>query len=144
MQTKINKGETNGTYWFVVSAGKDEYGKRRQIKRRGFRTYKEAAREMRKLLQQVDDQTYLKNSKIKYHDFLEGEGLSSKALRLRPITLGTYKLNILNHIKPYFQNQEMSKITTQIIEKFYAHLSQSKGLSERSIQDIHRIFIGYS
>ncbi|MEK3720049.1 site-specific integrase [Paenibacillus sp. FSL H8-0034] len=139
MQTKINKDETNGTYWFVVSAGKDENGKRMQIKRRGFRTEKEAAREMRKLLQQVDDKTYIKNAKIKYHEFLEGEWLDSKALKLRPVTLGTYKQNILNHIKPYFQNQEMSKITTQMIEKFYAHLFQTKGLSERTIQDIHKI-----
>ncbi|WP_430159094.1 Arm DNA-binding domain-containing protein [Paenibacillus thiaminolyticus] len=34
-----------------------------QIKRRGFRTEKEAAREMRNLLQQVDDHTYIKNTK---------------------------------------------------------------------------------
>lgn len=78
MHSNIKKDEKNGTYWFVISAGKDEQGKRRQIKRRGFRTEKEAAREMRKLLQQVDDHTYIKSTKIKYSDFLEGEWLSSR------------------------------------------------------------------
>lgn len=58
---------------------------------------------------------------------------------MRPVTLGTYKQNILNHIKPYFLNHEMSKITTQMIERFYAHLSQTKSLSARTIQDIHKI-----
>ncbi|SDC10447.1 AP2-like DNA-binding integrase domain-containing protein [Paenibacillus sp. UNCCL117] len=41
MQMKVHKDEKTGTYWFVVSAGKDEDGKRRQIKRRGFKSEKE-------------------------------------------------------------------------------------------------------
>ncbi|MBJ6361840.1 site-specific integrase [Paenibacillus sp. MAHUQ-46] len=139
MQMKVNKDEKNGTYWFVVSAGKDDEGKRRQLKRRGFKTEKEAMREMRKLLQQIDDNTYIKNSNIKYTEFLEGEWLGSKSHKVRPVTLGTYKLNITKHITPYFQNQEMGKITTQMIEKFYTHLSKESGLAERTIQDIHKI-----
>ncbi|MDF2962377.1 MAG: integrase [Paenibacillus sp.] len=139
MQMKVNKDEKKGTYWFVVSAGKDEDGKRRQIKRRGFRTEKEAIKEMRKLLQQVDDNTYIKNTNLKYNEFLEGEWLDSKALKLRPVTLGTYTMNIKKHIAPYFKNQEIGKITTQIVEKFYFHLAKKSGLSERSILDIHKI-----
>ena len=139
MKMKVNKDKKNGTYWFVISAGKDENGKRRQIKRRGFLSEKEALREMRKVMQQVDDNAYIKSSKIKYVDFLEGEWLESKALKLRETTLKTYKSNIRIHIKPYFQNQEMPKITTQMIERFYGHLSRVSGLSERSIQDIHKI-----
>ncbi|MFC4596869.1 tyrosine-type recombinase/integrase [Cohnella hongkongensis] len=139
MQMKVKKDEMKGTYWFVASAGKDENGKRRQIKRRGFRTEKEAMKEMRRLLQQVDDNTYVKDSKLKYIEFLDGEWIESKALKLRDATLKTYKLNIKKHIKPYFLNQEIGKITTQMIEKFYVHLSKSSGLSERSIQDIHKI-----
>lgn len=139
MQMKVHKDEERGTYWFVASAGKDSHGNRRQIKRRGFRTEKEAMKEMRKLLQQVDDNTYVKNSNIKYSEFLQGEWLESKALKVRSVTLGTYTLNIKKHIVPYFQNREMGKITTQLIEQFYAHLSKKVGLSERSIQDIHKI-----
>ncbi|GKU79436.1 site-specific integrase [Paenibacillus sp. L3-i20] len=139
MQMKVNKDVKNGTYWFVVSAGKDENGKRRQIKRRGFQTEKEAMREMRKILTQVDDNNYVKNSNIKYTNFLEGEWLASKAIKLRDVTLKTYKSNIAKHIIPYFSNKEMGKITTQMIEKFYAHLSIETGLAERTIQDIHKI-----
>lgn len=136
---KVNKEKKNGTYWFVASAGKDENGKRLQIKRRGFQTEKEAMRELRKVLQKVDDNTYIKNSNIKYIDFLSGEWIASKALKIRAVTLGTYKLNIRKHISPYFKNQEMCKITTQMIEKFYTHLSKVSKLSERSIQDIHKL-----
>lgn len=139
MQMKVHKDEKKGTYWFVVSAGKDENGKRRQIKRRGFRTEKEAMREMRKILQQVDENTYIKKTNLKYTEFLEGEWLDSKSLKLKESTFRTYKMNIKNHISPYFQNQEIGKITTQMIEKFYAYLSKEKGLSERSILDIHKV-----
>lgn len=139
MQMKVNKDEKNGTYWFVVSAGKDETGKRRQIKRRGFRTEKEAMREMRKILQQIDENTYIKRNKVKYVDFLEGEWLDSKALKLKHVTLNTYKNNIKNHISPYFKNNDISKITTQMIEKFYTYLSVEKGLAERTILDIHKV-----
>lgn len=139
MQMKVNKDDSNGTYWFVASAGKDEDGKRRQIKRRGFRTEKEAMKEMRKVLQQIDDNTYIKNTNLKYIDFLEGEWIDSKALKLRSVTFTTYKHNIRKHISPYFKNLEFNKITTQMIEKFYSHLSKESHLAERSIQDIHKI-----
>ncbi|OAX49906.1 site-specific integrase [Paenibacillus sp. AD87] len=139
MQMKAHKDEKTGTWYFVVSAGKDEDGKRRQIKRRGFRTEKEALKEMRKILQQVDESTYVKKSNLKYVDFLENEWLPSKEVTLRPVTYRTYKSNILNHINPYFNNQEMERITTVAIEKFYVHLLKQTGLSERSIQDIQKI-----
>ncbi|MFE9273917.1 tyrosine-type recombinase/integrase [Paenibacillus glucanolyticus] len=136
---KVHKDEKTGTYWFVASAGKDENGKRRQIKRRGFKTEKEAMKEMRTLLKQVDDHTYVKKNNIKYVDFLEGEWLSSKEYKLRTVTFKTYKSNIKKHITPYFQNQEMGKITTQMIEGFYGYLLKETGLSERTIQDIQKI-----
>lgn len=139
MQMKANKDSKSGTWWFVVSAGKDENGKRRQIKRRGFKTEKEALKEMRKILQQVDENTYVKKSNLKYVDFLENEWLPSKEVALRTVTYRTYKSNIINHIKPYFKNHEMERITTVAIERFYVYLLKQTGLSERSIQDIQKI-----
>ncbi|WP_258957522.1 site-specific integrase [Brevibacillus centrosporus] len=133
MQMKVHKDEKTGTYWFVVSAGNDELGKRRQIKRRGFRTEKQALKEMRKILQQIDENTYIKNTKLVYSEFLEGEWLDSKALKLKPVTLATYKHNIQKHIAVYFKKVEIGKITPQMIEKFYVHLVKEKGLSEITV-----------
>lgn len=139
MQMKVHKDEKTGGFWFVISAGKDEKGNRRQIKRRGFKTEKEAMREMRKIMQQLDDHTYVKSNNLKYVEFLEGEWLASKELKLRSVTFKTYKSNIKKHIAPYFKNQEMGKIATVDIEKFYAFLLKETGLSERSIQDNQKI-----
>ncbi|MBB6019054.1 integrase [Paenibacillus sp. JGP012] len=139
MQMKAHKDEKTGTWYFVVSAGKDEDGKRRQIRRRGFKTEKEALRELRKILQQVDENTYVKKSNLKYVDFLKNEWLPSKEVTLRSVTYKTYRSNIVNHIQPYFENQEMERITAAAIEKFYVHLLKETGLSERSIQDIQKL-----
>ncbi|WP_195571763.1 tyrosine-type recombinase/integrase [Paenibacillus sp. 1001270B_150601_E10] len=139
MQMKVHKDEKTGRFWFVISAGKDEKGNRRQIKRRGFKTEKEAMHEMRKIMQQLDDHTYVKSNNLKYVEFLEGEWLASKELKLRSVTFKTYKSNIKKHIAPYFKNQEMGKIATVDIGKFYAFLLKETGLSERSIQDIQKI-----
>lgn len=96
-------------------------------------------KEMRKILQQVDDHTYVKSNHLKYTEFLQGEWLDSKEVKLRKVTFKTYKSNIQKHIVPYFKNQEMGKITTAMIEKFYSFLLKETGLSERSIQDIQKI-----
>lgn len=36
------KKDKNGTYYFVLEAGTDSYGKRKRIKRRGFKKISEA------------------------------------------------------------------------------------------------------
>ncbi|MGG4399307.1 hypothetical protein ABEW61_04205 [Paenibacillus amylolyticus] len=49
MQMKAHKDEKTGTWWFV-----------------------------RKIMQQVDNQTYIKNNHLKYAEFMEDEWLNSK------------------------------------------------------------------
>ena len=85
----VKKDDKRGTWYFVVDAGKDDKGKRQQIKRRGFRTEFEAKREMRKVQSQVDEKTFVKPTKLTYSEFLT-EWLQSKSLKLRRITLEMY------------------------------------------------------
>ncbi|MGE5701752.1 MAG: phage integrase SAM-like domain-containing protein [Clostridia bacterium] len=42
-------------------------------------------------------------------------------------------------MSPYFKNQEIAKITTQLVETFYAHLAPYSKLSESSILHVHKI-----
>ncbi|MGG4033506.1 site-specific integrase [Paenibacillus cisolokensis] len=134
----VKKDEKRGTFYFVIDAGKDEHGKRKQIKRRGFRTEKEAKREMRKLQQQLDNNTYIKPSKMLFAEFLK-EWLQSKSVKLRKITLQAYTQRVEHHIIPELGHHEIIKITTAMIEKFYIKLRTEKGLSERSILDVHKV-----
>jgi integrase len=48
--TKIKKDNKRGTFFFVLSAGFNEDGKRRQIKRTGFKSKKEAEQKLYEIM----------------------------------------------------------------------------------------------
>ncbi|MGG2201427.1 tyrosine-type recombinase/integrase [Paenibacillus validus] len=135
---KVKRDEKRGTWYFVIEAGKDEKGKRKQIFKRGFKTETEAKREMRKVANQVDENTYVKPTKRTLADFFP-EWLQSKSLKLRKHTLEVYTGHVNKHIVPRLGQFELIKITTAQIEKFYIDLAKEAGLSARTIQDIHKI-----
>ncbi len=134
----VKKDEKRGTWYFVVEAGKDEKGKRKQIFKRGFKTEAEAKREARKVANQVDENTYVKPTKRTLADFFP-EWLQSKSLKLRPHTLEVYTGHVNKHIVPRLGRFELIKITTAQIEKFYIDLAKEANLSPRTILDIHKI-----
>ncbi len=134
----VKKDEKRGTWYFVVEAGKDEKGKRKQIFKRGFKTEAEAKREMRKVAMQVDENTYVKPTKRTLAEFMK-EWLQSKSLKLRKHTLEVYTGHVNKHIVPRLGRFELIKITTAQVEKFYIDLAKEANLSPRTILDIHKI-----
>ncbi|MBO2942517.1 site-specific integrase [Paenibacillus sp. F411] len=134
----VKKDEKRGTWYFVVEAGKDEKGKRKQIFKRGFKTEAEAKREMRKVATQIDENTYVKPTKRTLADFFP-EWLQSKSLKLRKHTLEVYTGHVNKHIVPRLGRFELVKITTAQIEKFYIDLAKESELSPRTVLDIHKI-----
>ncbi|MED1227619.1 Arm DNA-binding domain-containing protein [Bacillus nakamurai] len=53
--TNIKKNKNTGKYYFVIEAGKYlDSGKRRQIKRSGFRTKKEAKESIVKIISKLE------------------------------------------------------------------------------------------
>jgi integrase len=135
---KIKYDEDNGTYYFILSAGKDENGKRLQIKRRGFTTIKEAQQAMRKIIKDLEDQRHVKMTNATYNDFMK-EWLQSKSLKLKEVTYNNYAYHISKHIAPDLGKHQMQKITVNMIEKFYIKLLNQKKLSPRTILDVHKI-----
>lgn len=135
---KIKHDEDNGTYYFILSAGKDENGKRLQIKRRGFPTIKEAQQAMRKIIKDLEDQRHVKMTNITYNDFMK-EWLQSKSLKLKQVTYDNYAYHINKNIAPDLGKLQMQKITVNMIEKFYIKLLNHKKLSPRTILDVHKI-----
>ena len=61
MQWRCAKGPKTGTWWFVVDVGIGPDGKRKQARRRGFKTKDATAREeLTRLHGNVDSQTYVR------------------------------------------------------------------------------------
>lgn len=134
----VKKDEKRGTWYFVVEAGKDEKGKRKQVFKRGFKTETEAKREMRKVALQIDENTYVKPTNRTLAEFFP-EWLQSKSIKLRKHTLEVYTGHVNKHITPRLGRFELLKITTAQIERFYIDLAKEADLSPRTILDIHKI-----
>jgi len=85
-----------------------------------------------------------RKKEIKYIDWLE-EWLISQKHQMKESTYSTYKTHIENHIKPYFKDMDISKITNKEIQEFinykimYGRLDQQGGLSVKSVKDLVNI-----
>jgi integrase len=62
---------TTGTWWFVVDLGSDGGGKRRQAKRRGFRTKDDAQQALDALRVSVTTQTFVAPAKQTVGEYLD-------------------------------------------------------------------------
>lgn len=120
--TKIIKytNKNNETlYKFRYYAGLDETtGKQRYIRRQGFTSEKDAKTELLKIEYLVSTNQYFKNVKSgKFVDVLD-EWLSLHKETVKPSTLVRENSYITNHIKPYFKNMYVDKITLRQCQNF--------------------------
>lgn len=58
---------------------------------------------------------------------------------VKPLTLATYERNIRNHIEPQIGHIQLKKLSVENIQKFYNFLAIDKGLSAKTIKNIHGI-----
>lgn len=81
---------------------------------------------------------YVPPKKTTYIEYLD-TWLEQKAKleKLKPSTIATHKGRIKYHVKPFFKNTEIQKITVQMINKFYTVLSDK--VSAHTVHKIHNI-----
>ena len=106
-------------YKFRFYAGLDELtGKQRYIRRQGFKSEKDAKNELLKIEYLVSTNQYYKNVKSgKFGDVLD-EWLSLHKTTVKASTLVRENSYITNHIKPYFKNMYVDKITLRQCQDF--------------------------
>lgn len=74
MKVSVNKDKKTGKYFYIVNIGIDIdplTDRRKQKKKRGFTTKKEAENALTKLLSEVHTGTYVELSKLLYDEYLE-------------------------------------------------------------------------
>ncbi|PEB46347.1 hypothetical protein CON34_22085 [Bacillus thuringiensis] len=72
MNRSVKKDKKTGKYFYIVDVGIDPLtGKRKQKKKRGFTTKKEAENALTKLLSEVHTGAYVEPSKLLYSEYLE-------------------------------------------------------------------------
>jgi integrase len=123
-------------WYFTIEV--NENGKRKRIKRRGFKTKKEAEAAQRELLNELNKGLNLDASKTLYRDFMS-DWLRDKKTKVKSRTLETYAGLVNNHILPALGDLTLDAITPRHIQNLYNELQESGRLSGENIQKVHTI-----
>lgn len=128
-----------GSKWYyVIELGKDSNGKRKQKKKRGFKTKKDAQAALTKSLHELNSGTYIEPSTQKTGEFLM-DWLENKKMTIKESTYKTYYYILKKHIIPEFENVPLSNLKSLNIQKFHTKLLNEKGLSNNTVRKIHFI-----
>ncbi|MGG4219593.1 site-specific integrase [Paenibacillus jamilae] len=123
-------------WYFVIEDGEGK--NRKRIKRRGFKTKKEAEAAELELKNQLKGGLNLEASKTLYRDYMK-EHLRDKLTSVKAGTLKMYTALVNNHILPVLGGLELAEIKPRHIQNLYNSLFESGKLSGENIQKVHSI-----
>jgi len=126
------------TWYYVLELGKVN-GKRKQKKKRGFKTKKEA----QIALVQAEHELFnsgriLEPSLMLYKDYLKS-WLDDKKIQIKESTFYTYSWLIDRYIVPHLGDIEISKIKPIDIQKFLNELINNNLISRENVQKTHSL-----
>ena len=142
--------ETTGTWGYVFDLGPDPTtGKRRQVRRRGFRRKMDAQSQLDADRRAKDDGTFVARAAgdVRLADFVNGETgwLASIRTTVEPSTWESYDRMIRLHVIPRIGQVRLNALTPQHLNTLYADLLDNGrrdgngGLSARSVRYLHTI-----
>ncbi|MDQ1147048.1 integrase [Bacillus sp. SORGH_AS 510] len=130
-----------GSKWYyVIEMGKDNNGKRKQKKKRGFQTKKDAQASLTKALHELNSGTYIEPSTQKLGEFLV-DWLNYKKAMVAESTYSTYYINLKTHILPELNNMPLSNLKPLHIQQFYSKLLNEKKLHHNTVRKIHTMLV---
>ena len=121
----------------VISLGYDENGKKRRVKKQGFRTKKEAEVFVTETLTKKNH-GYIAptNTNILFKDFITQWFNDYKSLSIGINTRTNYLSRINTHIIPKLGHYKLTDITNNIIQNFYNDLINKEKLNPSSAKKI--------
>ncbi|MBW3576053.1 MAG: Arm DNA-binding domain-containing protein [Actinobacteria bacterium] len=140
---KIDR-DTNGSWWIrvdVAPAG----APRKQIRRRGFRTKRDAQAALNELLHDLGKGTFVATDRITVAEYMEGWVDALPTQGLRPRTVASYADTLRLHVLPTLGDGRLQALTAVDLDRLYArlladgHRYSGAGLSARSVRYVHTI-----
>ncbi|KEK22518.1 site-specific integrase [Bacillus gaemokensis] len=139
MKGSVLKDKQRGHWYFSFDLGKDPFtGKRRQIKRRGFKTEKEAEEALIKLQAEMLNDEFLDLSQMTYSKYLD-EWFEERRIYLQKSTYEIHSIYCANVIKPRLGHFKLQKIEPIHIQKFVNNLANETAYSSHTIHLVFRI-----
>ena len=113
---------SGSTWGFVLDIGRSN-GRRQQVRKRGFRTRKDAQTALNDALAELQHGTYVRPRRITLESYLD-DWLASLAIAgRRPTTIAGYRRLIRVHVNPALGHLELQQITAVDVDRFYAQLA---------------------
>lgn len=141
------KQDPKSKLWYFVVDIAPEGATRRQIRRRGFRTKKEANSALIQLLGEVQRDAFIEPTKQTFERYLVDDWLPAVKGSLEPSTWASYDRNLRLHVIPTLGAVPLRRLDAGSLNKLYSSLSQDGarkdgkpgGLSVRTRRYIHTI-----
>lgn len=133
------------SYYVVVDIGKDSAGKRKQKWFGGYKTKKEAEKNLVKHISDIENNTLVSSDKMTLKDYLNYWLSSYVDNNLSETTIYGYRYLMELHVIPILGNIQLQKLQPIQIQNLYdeklknGRLDGKGGLSAKSITYIHRV-----
>lgn len=135
---------TGSTWGFVVDIGRKD-GRRQQVRKRGFRTRKDAQTALNEALAALQHGAYARPRRITFGSYLTDWVASLATTGRRPTTIAGYDRLIRIHVAPDLGDIPIQELTAVDLDRLYARLKAVGSpagwgpLSNRSIRYVHAV-----
>ncbi|MSE08517.1 tyrosine-type recombinase/integrase [Lactobacillus salivarius] len=142
---KYTNKDNETLYRFRFYAGIDELtGKQRYIRRQGFTSEKDAKTELLKIEYLVSTNQYFKDVKSgKFGDVLD-EWLALHKETVKVSTFAIMQGRVNNHVKPYFKDMYVDKITLRHCQDFTNRMFKVTPASYKDVTNIVKNVLDYA
>ncbi|WP_100408426.1 site-specific integrase [Bacillus solitudinis] len=136
------KKDVNGKYYFVMDAGKDPItGKRKQVKRRGFASKKDAELTLSEIKLELERNKEISNiANLKFKSFIT-QWFNAKKIKLKPSTINNYEDQLHYNILPYLGEVKTKEINEEIIQNYITTLHTERGLAPATIRSAYGMVV---
>ncbi|MCH7984387.1 MAG: site-specific integrase [Chloroflexi bacterium] len=140
--TKV-KSKTGDTWRIFTDGPRGIGGRRNRITRRVKGTKSEANRELRKLIKEVEDQTFVRPTDITVREFIETRYLPVIEASVRATTFENMVRYVRAYISKNIGDMKISDLTTERVQELYSFLSERGGrngrpLAARTVLKVHQ------
>lgn len=139
MKGSVLEDKKRGTWYFSFDLGKDPFtGKRRQKKRRGFKTKQMAEEALIKIQAEMLNEEFIDVSQMTYAKYLD-EWFEERHISLQKSTYEIHSIFCNNVIKPRLGHFKLQKLEPIHIQKFVNNLVNKTNYSPHTIHLVFRI-----
>lgn len=140
------KDFANGTWWFVANLPPASDGRRRQAKRRGFKTKAAAQAALDELRVSGRQGAYVPPARQRLSEYLNDDWLPAIKVTIEESTWASYERYLRLHVIPHLSGVRLEAVDAGMLNRLYADLldhgrldGKPGGLSRRSVRYIHTI-----